>query len=92
MVVVAMGNGDGVKGVVLDFIIHGYPGPTFQFGVDPGIQQDAKAFHFHHPSTGANALRWIQIRNLHAGSLWIERPNSNVISAVLWKRSSQPGI
>jgi len=86
MIVMAMGNRNGVNMQVFDLVEHGHAFPAHQFRVDAGIEQDAKSLHFHHPSAGADALRWIQIRNVHAGSLKIDRSNANAIRDFLrWK-------
>jgi hypothetical protein len=75
----AVGDGDGIDVQVFNIIVHRYPSPTFKLGVDSGIQEDAKTFHFNHPSAGSDAFGWIQIRNMHAGSLEIDSSNANAI-------------
>jgi hypothetical protein len=76
---VAMGKCYSVNVQVFDLVEHRHALLAHQFGVDAGIEQDAKSLHFHHPSAGADARRWIQIRNVHAGSLEIDSSNANAI-------------
>ena len=67
MIVMAMGQGDGVDLQILDRLVERERGESFAFGVGPGVHQELMAIHRQHPGTGSDVVVRVEIRDPHRG-------------------------
>ena len=65
MVMMAVRQGNGIDLQVLDPIIHRHGRQPFQLGIDAGIEKDAVIGHFDHPGACSDAVRRVEINNVH---------------------------
>ena len=69
MIMMAMGDGDGVELLVLHQIIQRQTGTTLALGMGPRIQQEPVAFDVRKPSGRADVTIGIEVGDSHPGSL-----------------------
>ena len=65
VVVVTMGDGNGVHLLLADGFVERQPIAALAFGVHPGVKQDAMAFDFNEPGARANVRVGIQVCDSH---------------------------
>lgn len=68
VVVVAMGQDDGLDVFICNGGIKREAGAAFAFGMRAGVHEQAVAVHIHKPRAGANIGVWVQINNAHYGA------------------------
>ena len=65
MVVMAMGDGDGVHLLVLDQVIQRQAVPALALGMDAGVHQQPMAFHLDKPGRSADVFVRVEVDDLH---------------------------
>ncbi len=71
VIVVAMGNGDGVQFGVVDGAEEGKGGAAFAFGVHAGVHEETAIVEMHEPATGPDGGVRIKIYDSHEN---LQRP------------------
>ena len=65
MVVMAMGDGDGVHLFLLDQVVERQGAPAFEPGMGAGIHQQPMPLHFDKPGRGADVCVRVEVEDLH---------------------------
>ena len=67
VIVVAMGQGDGVHVLAGNGGIERQAGVAFALGMGAGVHEEAVAVHFRQPGAGANVGVGVEINDAHGG-------------------------